>query len=146
MSPRIAEHMTWHQSHDAIDGVMVYPSNGEAWKHFNSVHPLFQLNHGTYVLHCIQMDSTHSGHLLLLILVGRSYSWFITCHRDVYEAGVHVFIYGHTRSEQFGPKYKCLSLTVDWWVDVVVVIQSFDLWYIEETKFCYEGGIDVDYQ
>jgi hypothetical protein len=41
MSPRIAEHMTWHQSHDAIDGVMVYPSDGEAWKHFNSVHPLF---------------------------------------------------------------------------------------------------------
>jgi hypothetical protein len=64
----------------------------------------------------------------------------------VYEAGVHVFIYGHTRSEQSGPKYKCLSLTIDWWVDVVVVIQSFDLWYIEETKFCYEGGIDVDYQ
>jgi hypothetical protein len=41
MSPRIAEHMTRHQSHDAIDGVMVYPSDGETWKHFNSVHPHF---------------------------------------------------------------------------------------------------------
>jgi hypothetical protein len=41
MSPRIAEHMIWHQSHDAIDGVMVHPSDGEAWKHFNSVHPHF---------------------------------------------------------------------------------------------------------
>jgi hypothetical protein len=41
MSPRTAEHMTWHQSHDAIDGVMVHPSDGEAWKHFNSMHPHF---------------------------------------------------------------------------------------------------------
>jgi len=41
MSPKTAEHMTWHQSHDAIDGVMVHLSGGEAWKHFNSVHPHF---------------------------------------------------------------------------------------------------------
>jgi len=41
MSPRIVEHMTWHQSHDAVDGVMVHPSDDEAWKHFNSVHPHF---------------------------------------------------------------------------------------------------------
>jgi hypothetical protein len=41
MSPRTDEHMTWHQSHDAVDGVMVHPSNGEVWKHFNSVHPHF---------------------------------------------------------------------------------------------------------
>jgi len=34
------------------------------------------------VLGCVQTDSTHSGHLLLLILVGWSYSWFITCHRE----------------------------------------------------------------
>jgi hypothetical protein len=33
--------MTWHQSHNAIDGVMVHPSDGEAWKHFNSVYPHF---------------------------------------------------------------------------------------------------------
>ena len=24
-----------------VDGVMVHPSDGEAWKHFNSVHPYF---------------------------------------------------------------------------------------------------------
>jgi len=41
MSPRTAEHMTWHQSHDVVNGVMVHPSNGEAWKLFNSVHPHF---------------------------------------------------------------------------------------------------------
>ena len=41
MSPRTAEHMTWYQSHHAVDGVMVHPSNGEACKHFNSVHPHF---------------------------------------------------------------------------------------------------------
>jgi len=41
MPSRTVEHMTWHQSHHAVDGVMVHPSNGEAWKHFNSVHPHF---------------------------------------------------------------------------------------------------------
>jgi hypothetical protein len=41
----------------------------------------FQLNQGTCILGCVQTDSTHSGHLLLLILVGRSYWRFIICHR-----------------------------------------------------------------
>jgi hypothetical protein len=41
MSPRTAEHMTWHQSHNTVDGVMVHPFDGEARKHFNSVHPHF---------------------------------------------------------------------------------------------------------
>ena len=39
MSPTTVEHMTWHQSHYAVDGTMVHPSDSEAWKHFNSVHP-----------------------------------------------------------------------------------------------------------
>jgi len=72
MSPRTAEHMTWHQSHHAVDGVMVHPSD----KHWNTLTMCiltFQLNQGTCVLSCVQTDSTHSGHLLLLILVGRSY-------------------------------------------------------------------------
>jgi hypothetical protein len=43
ISPRTAEHMTWHRSHDALDRVMVHPSDGEAWKHFNSVHPHFSV-------------------------------------------------------------------------------------------------------
>jgi len=30
MSPKTTEHMTWHQSHDVVDGVMVHPSYGEA--------------------------------------------------------------------------------------------------------------------
>jgi hypothetical protein len=33
--------MIWHKSHDAVDGVMVHPSNGKAWKDFNNVHPHF---------------------------------------------------------------------------------------------------------
>ena len=41
MSPRIAEHMTWHQSGNHMMRLMVHPSNGETWKHFNSVHPHF---------------------------------------------------------------------------------------------------------
>ena len=39
MSLKIAKHMIWHQSYDVVDGVMVHPSNGEVWKHFNSDHP-----------------------------------------------------------------------------------------------------------
>ena len=38
MSPRTAEHMIWHPAHGVVDGVMVHPSDGEAWKRFNSVH------------------------------------------------------------------------------------------------------------
>ena len=41
MSPKTVEHMTCHHSYDAVDEVMVHPSDGEAWKHFNSVHPHF---------------------------------------------------------------------------------------------------------
>ena len=41
MSPRTVEHITWHQAHDAVDGVMLHPSDSEAWKLFNSVHPHF---------------------------------------------------------------------------------------------------------
>jgi len=41
MSLRTAENMTWHQSYDVVDGVMVHPSDGKARKHFNSVHPHF---------------------------------------------------------------------------------------------------------
>jgi hypothetical protein len=41
MSLKTAEHMTWHQSHDVVDGVMVHPSDDEAWKHFNNVYPHF---------------------------------------------------------------------------------------------------------
>jgi hypothetical protein len=43
MSSRTAEHIIWHQSYDAVDGVMVHPSNDEAWKHFNSMHPHFSV-------------------------------------------------------------------------------------------------------
>jgi len=41
MSSKTVEYMTWHQSHDVMDGMIVHPSNNEAWKHFNSVHPYF---------------------------------------------------------------------------------------------------------
>jgi hypothetical protein len=41
MSRRTVEHMTWHQSYHTVDGVMVHPSDGETWKHFNSLHPHF---------------------------------------------------------------------------------------------------------
>jgi len=33
--------MTWHQSHNVVDEVMVHPFDGEVWQHFNSVHSHF---------------------------------------------------------------------------------------------------------
>jgi hypothetical protein len=41
MSLKTIEHMTWHQLHDVVNGVMVHLSDGKAWKHFNNVHPYF---------------------------------------------------------------------------------------------------------
>jgi hypothetical protein len=38
MSPRTIEHITWYQSHNAVDGVMAHPSDDEAWKYLSSVH------------------------------------------------------------------------------------------------------------
>jgi hypothetical protein len=35
--------MTWHQSYDAVDGVMIHSSNSEVWKHFNNVHSQFSV-------------------------------------------------------------------------------------------------------
>ena len=106
----------------------------------------FQLNQGMCVLGCVQTDSTHLGHLLLLILVGWSYSQFITCHRECVwgQSSCFYLLSYPVQAAQGG--YRCLSSTVDWWVDAVVVLRSSDLWYIEETKFSYEGGFDVDYQ
>jgi hypothetical protein len=80
MSLRTAEHMIWHQTHDAVDGVMVHPSEAKRGNSLTVCILNFQLNQGMCVLGCVQTDSTHLGNLLLPILVGRSYSQFITCH------------------------------------------------------------------
>jgi len=39
MSPKTVEHMAWHHSHDAVNRVMVHPSDGESKKYYNMVHP-----------------------------------------------------------------------------------------------------------
>jgi len=41
MSLKTVEDMIRYQSYDVVNEVMVHPSEGEAWKHFNSVHPYF---------------------------------------------------------------------------------------------------------
>jgi hypothetical protein len=53
MSPRTAEHMTWHQSHNTVDGVMVHPFDGKAWKHLTVCILTFQLNQGRCALGCL---------------------------------------------------------------------------------------------
>ena len=74
--------MAWHQTHDVVDGVMVHPSDGEAWKALTVFILTFLLNQGMFDLGCVQTGSTYLGHLLLPILVGRSFSQFITCHPE----------------------------------------------------------------
>jgi len=36
-----AEHMRWHNENVRQPSVMCHPFDGEAWKHFNSIHPVF---------------------------------------------------------------------------------------------------------
>ncbi|KAD7477470.1 hypothetical protein E3N88_00606 [Mikania micrantha] len=36
-----AKDMTWHHDHKTKDGSMVHPSDGKAWKHFDSINPDF---------------------------------------------------------------------------------------------------------
>jgi hypothetical protein len=81
MSPRTAEHMTWHQSHDAVDGVMMHLSDGEARKHFNSVHPHFSVKSRNVRLGLCTDGFNPFGSFATPYSCGRSYSRFIICHR-----------------------------------------------------------------
>ena len=36
-----APHMIWHFENKRNDGVMIHPSHGEAWQHFDRVYPEF---------------------------------------------------------------------------------------------------------
>jgi len=40
-SKRSAEHLTWHKNHVPQDGCASHPSEAEAWKHFDRLHPPF---------------------------------------------------------------------------------------------------------
>lgn len=42
-SKTTAEHMRWHSEHTPISGSISHPSDGEAWKSFNSTHPTFSI-------------------------------------------------------------------------------------------------------
>uniref|UniRef100_A0A251V5A0 Putative transposon, En/Spm-like, Transposase-associated domain protein n=2 Tax=Helianthus annuus TaxID=4232 RepID=A0A251V5A0_HELAN len=41
MSTKTAKDMTWHHDHKTIEGSMAHPSDGMAWKHFDSENPDF---------------------------------------------------------------------------------------------------------
>jgi len=96
MSPRTAEHMTWHQSHNAVDGEMVHPFDGEAWKHFNSVHPHFltesrnvsQLNKYFMlqnIIHNITLYKKNALHFHVLIISQN----FLLLHRQLNRYQLH---------------------------------------------------------
>jgi len=96
ISSEIAEHMTWHHSYDAVDGVMVHPFDGEVWKQFNSVLPQFS------------MKSQN-------IYLGLSIDGFNT-----FESIVALYSYWSviltTYNLQSREKYNCLSLTINLYV------------------------------
>ncbi|GKC85240.1 transposon, En/Spm-like, transposase-associated domain protein [Tanacetum coccineum] len=39
MSKKMSKEMTWHHDHKTDSNKMVHPSDGKAWKHFDSTHP-----------------------------------------------------------------------------------------------------------
>jgi hypothetical protein len=39
ISPKTTKHIAWHHLYNMVDRVMVHSFDGEAWKHFNRVHP-----------------------------------------------------------------------------------------------------------
>ncbi|GJW51079.1 uncharacterized protein Tco_0092430 [Tanacetum coccineum] len=41
MSKKMSKEMTWHHDHKTDSNKMVHPSDGKAWKHFDSTHPTF---------------------------------------------------------------------------------------------------------
>ncbi|XP_052625594.1 uncharacterized protein LOC128132718 [Lactuca sativa] len=41
LTKKTAKQMTWHYEHQTEPGLMVHPSDGEAWKHFDSMHQEF---------------------------------------------------------------------------------------------------------
>jgi hypothetical protein len=71
---------------------MVHPSDGEAWKYFNIVHPQFSVESRNVHLE-LSIDGFKSDYFLLLILVGQWYSHGLQLVTwDVYEVEVHVLI------------------------------------------------------
>ncbi|KAL0295508.1 UNVERIFIED_CONTAM: hypothetical protein Sangu_2507900 [Sesamum angustifolium] len=44
-SREIAEHMTWHATHQTKEGSMCHPSDAEAWKRFDRTYPVLQKPH-----------------------------------------------------------------------------------------------------
>ena len=125
---------------------MVHHSNGEAWKHFNSVHPHFSAESRNVRLGLCTDEFNPFGSFVA------PYScWSVILTVYNLPPGMYMrpeFMFLSTIIPGLSsPGWNIyLSSSVDWWVGAVVVLRSFDLWYIEETKFPYEGDLDVDYQ
>jgi fumarate reductase subunit C len=78
---------------------MVHPSNGKASKHFNRVYPQFSLESRSVYLRYMyrRIQSIWVIYCSLFLLAGDTHDVQLAT-RDVYEVGVQVFIYSHTRS------------------------------------------------
>ena len=79
---------------------MAYQYESEAWKHFNNVYPHFSAESRSMRVSWIVFRWIQPIQVIycsLFLLAGYTHSLQLAIG-NVYEAGVHVFIYGHTRS------------------------------------------------
>jgi hypothetical protein len=148
MSPKIIEHMTRHQSHDVIEGVMVHSSVGEVWKHFNSVHSQF----------LVETRNMHLG----LCTNGFNPFWSFAAHYSYWV--VILTIYNLLSKICIRPKFMFFSMVLlgpnspDQNINVCLrplIDKLIQLWssraltyniYIKEIKFSDVDNFNVDYQ
>lgn len=64
ISLKTIEHITWHHSHDAVDRMMVHPSDDEVWKHFNMVHLWYSMKSRNV---CIGLYTYRSNLFMLFV-------------------------------------------------------------------------------
>jgi len=146
MSPRTAEHITWHQLHDAIDGVMLHPSDGEAWKHFNSVHPHFSAESRNVRLGLCTDGFNPFGSFPAPYSCWPVILTVITCHREcVWGRSSCIYLLSYpVQAAQAGIQ----MFVFDHWLMSWHSCGPPGLWLMiyRGNKFCYEVGFDVDYQ
>jgi len=99
MSLKTVEHMTWHQLHDVVNGVMVHLSDGKAWKHFNNVHPYFLVETKNV---CLGLCTNRFNPFMSFVALNSCWSVILTVYNlprgCVWGWSLFIFIYDRTRS------------------------------------------------
>jgi len=92
---------------------MVHPSDGEAWKLFNSEHPHFSAESKNVHLRLCTDGFNSFGSFAAPYSCWSAILTVYNLPSGMCEAEVHVFIYCHTQSKQLGAEYRYLSSIVD---------------------------------